>query len=231
MHLTYIDEVKYEDPRQPYYWLCALAIPGENVVSVEDSLNDIAEQYFGSVILDPTTEFHATKIVQGKGPFKGDKLAKRVQLFKDLVDAIDLHANIGRIKIRLDPSKMYSDDYQKLAFMFLVERVEMLMNRRLSKALLIADRDKEFVNTNVRNLSNYKAQGTSFELGHEIMNLVDTVHHTDSHHSRLIQLADIYTYSMCLLDKKHDKYPKSELTQYMRKLKNFRHPTKYKIWP
>lgn len=47
MHLKYIDEVKYEKGRQSYYWLCALAIPGEDVVSVEDSLNVIAEHYFG----------------------------------------------------------------------------------------------------------------------------------------------------------------------------------------
>ena len=46
--------------------------------------------------------------------------------------------------------------------------------------------------------SAFKVTRTNFQFGQEITRVVDTVHHTHSHHSRLLQLADIYTYAVCL---------------------------------
>lgn len=231
MHLVYIDEVKYDEVQEPYYWLCALAVSEEDIVSVEDALNRIAADYFGSPALEAHTEFHATDIVQGKRAFKGHDLEKRVILFKRLVDVIDGHPNLGRILVRLDPSRMNRNDHQSIAFMFLVERIEQLMIARASKALLIADHDKQFINTNVRSLSTYKATGTEFQYGHEILSVVDTVHHTQSHHSRLLQLSDVYAYSLSLRAKQPEKYPKNHLVEHVCALSNFVFPSKYKYWP
>lgn len=231
MHLVYIDEVKCDHAQERYYWLCALAISEADIVSVEDSLNAIAQSYFGTTVLDSRTEFHAVHIAHGKGPFKGHNIAKRVALFKDLARVIDVHPNVGRVVVRLDPSKMTRDDHQAFAFMFLVERVNDLMLARGSMALLIADHDKEFVSTNVRNLSSFKATGTDFQFGREIRNVVDTVHHTHSHHSRLIQLTDLYTYAMSLREKEHSGYPRAQLVEYVNALSNFSFPSKYKYWP
>lgn len=35
MHLVYVDEVKYEPPVQPYYWLGGLGIPDRAIQSVD----------------------------------------------------------------------------------------------------------------------------------------------------------------------------------------------------
>lgn len=231
MYLTYIDEVKYDPPTQPYYWLCGLAIPESSLKSVEAALSGLAESYFGTSILDKKTEFHAQEIIQGKGPYSGHAIGARLDLFKRIADVIDQHADIGRIQIRLNPSRITRDDYERIAFMYMVERLDQLMLARASIALLIADHDREFANANVRSLSAFKAEGTEFEFGQDISCVVDTVHHTQSHHSRLLQLADHYAYAICLSSNKPDKAPRKDAAEYVNALSNFTGPTKYKYWP
>jgi len=231
MYLVYLDEVKHDSMREPYYWLCGLAVPEEDIAEVETCLGTIAGEYFGSSLIDVSTEFHATSIIQGKCAFKGHNVARRLALIKRLSDVISKHPNLGRIVIRLNPAKMDPKNCQSVAFMFIVERVNQLMCTRKSHALLIADRDEQFVGVNVRNLSQYKATGTNFPYGQQIKNVVDTVHHTCSHHSRLIQLADVYAYSVALCSKTGLTHLRKDFSSYARKLDNFLFPTKYKYWP
>src|SRR5690606_21603458 len=116
-------------------------------------------------------------------------------------------------------------------FMYLVERVDQLMVSRKSLALLICDHDKEYVNENVRNLSTYKTTGTDFEFGQDIDHVVDTVHHTQSNHSRLLQLADVYVYLCAMLQNGGTDYPRAEIIKHVKGLPNFAWPSKYKHWP
>ncbi len=51
-------------------------------------------------------------------------------------------------------------------------------------------------------LSNYKAAGTDFAFGREIKNLVDSVHFTQSHLSRFLQLADVYVWLLRFRNRK-----------------------------
>ncbi len=230
MHLVYLDEVKFQEGQQPYYWLCGLAISDEKIMAVEAALAESAEAYFGSRILRPETEFHASYIVHGKGPYKGAALDERVALFERLVDIIDVN-DLGRIIVRLDPTRIARTDIEAIAFMYFVERVDGLMRRYRSKALLIADHEKDLVTMNVTNLSNFRVDGTDFEYGRKIAHVVDTVHHTHSHHSRLIQLADLFTYGVCLANKSELRYPKDHLVRYMREKQNLLFPSTYKFWP
>lgn len=231
MHIVYIDEVKNDPGQEPYYWLCALAIPDGDILSVEDDINALALDYFGTQELSVETEFHASPIIQGKGPYKGKDLSGRIDLIKSLTDVVAGHPEMGRIQVRLDPSRMSRDDYARISFMFLVERVEELMARRRDMALLIADHDKEFSNANVRSLSGFRAEGTEFEYGRSITRIVDTVHHTDSHHSRLLQLADIYAYGCALCEKSGLKGAREAVATHIKALDLFLWPSKYKHWP
>lgn len=231
MHLVYIDEVKYHPPEQARAWLCALAVPSEVIKSVEAALDEIADDYFGSRVLDMSTEFHAKDIVHGKGPYAGKDMGGRLALLKRLTTVVEQHPQIGRVQVSLDPSRINRADHERIAFMFMVERVDQLMAARQSLGLLIADHDAEFANENVRSLSSFKATGTEFQFGQSITNVVDTVHHTHSHPSRLLQLADVYVYSICLAYNKPDKYPKKELVEHIHALDPFYFPDKYKFWP
>ena len=230
MHLVYIDEVKHDPKAQQYYWLCGLAIPEEDIATIEASLDEIALDYFGSNEPTVSTEFHAVFIVQGKGPFKRKDTDGRIALFTRLASVIEAHPNIGRIVVRLDSQRISRPDLQTIAFMFFVERVDGLMKERNSKALLIVDHDAEFMNSNVKQLAKYRAGGTDFAFGREIDQVVDTVHHTHSHHSRLLQLADIFVYSKCLCSQDGLKYPRSNIVEALNKLEYF-YPSKYKYWP
>lgn len=231
MHLVYIDEIKYNPPEEQFYWLVALAIPEHCVRSVEAAINDVATRFFGDSAPDAGSEFHATAIVQGKAASKGRHLDDRVRVFQELTDIIDQHPDVGRIVIRLEPALMTRTDFHSIAFMYLVERVEELMATRNSAALLIADHDRETVWPNVRSLAWYRDGGTDWAYGREIKCIVDTVHHTDSAHSRLLQLADIYAYAMSLREKAPAKHPRSTLVAYINGLSNFSWPTKFKLWP
>ncbi len=231
MHLVYLDEVKYQEEVEPYYWLCGLAFPWQSIRDVESRLSEISSDYFGTAVLSKDNEFHAREIVHGKGPYKGHEIGKRVELYKALIDVIDNCPELGRIKVRIDPSKMIADKIPEKAFMFFVEKVNSLMRTLKSLAMLISDHDKDMISINVANLSNYKQYGTEYQFGTDIEYVVDTIHHTHSHHSRLIQLADIYTYSMALCPKGNLNYPRSELLEYVKTKNNVMSPSKYKYWP
>ena len=231
MYLTYIDEVKYDNISEKYYWLCGLAFPEESIKLLENGLSEISQDYFGTPILSTETEFHASHIVHGKGHYKGHQLNSRFELYKSLLDTLNNCQDLKKIEIRINPAKMVAADYQNKAFMFFVERVNSLMGVLKSTALLISDHDKDMVSSNVTSLSTYKEQGTKYEFGSKINNIVDTIHHTHSHHSRLIQMADIYTYTMALRAKRGLNFPRKEILAYAKAETNLLNSDKYKYWP
>jgi hypothetical protein len=231
MHVVYIDEVQNDPMSQPYFWLGALAITEKDLFSVENALNGIARAFYGSELLTRDTEFHATQIMQGKGNFKGRGLDERINLLCQLTTVISDQPDVARIQVRLDPSRMSRDDHARIAFMFLVEKVDQYMASLRDTALLIADNDKEFANANVRSLATYRVQGTEFAYGRDITHVADTVHHTDSRHSRLLQLADVYVYSCALVEMPDLQGHRRVVSDHIRALPNFCWPTKYKRWP
>jgi hypothetical protein len=230
MHLVYIDEVKYALPRQQYHWMGALAFPDHSVRDIDQRLSAIALDYFDTPILDASNEFHGTDIIHRKGPYKNHPMPERIALYKRLIDAIDETPDLGRIEIRIDPSKMKASNYQEFAFMFLIEKVNEYMAKTKSLALLIADDDREIAHTNVRSLSQYKARGTDYAYARPITRIVDGIHHTRSHHSRLLQLADIYTYTLAMLAGDCREYPQSHIRAHVGTKHNL-YATKYKYWP
>jgi hypothetical protein len=230
MHLVYIDEVKYDPPTQKYHWLCALAFPDSAIQAIDRALHAIAERYFGTSVLDLSNEFHAKHVLHGKGPYKGRPMQERVDLFNALLDVIASASDVGRIEIRIEPERMISSDYKDKAFMFLVEKVDDYMRECGSIALLIADEDRELAGTNVTSLSSYRANGTRYAFGKDIRNIVDTIHHTRSHHSRLLQLADFYVYTLAMAAGDHSGYPRREIVAHA-KDRGILFPTKYKNWP
>lgn len=100
-----------------------------------------------------------------------------------------------------------------------------------SLALLISDEDHEFAGDNVASLSAFKARGTNYTFGRSINRVVDTVHHTKSHESRLLQLADVYSHTCSLVAGDCSTEPKKTIEAYARTKQNVLFPTKYKHWP
>jgi hypothetical protein len=98
---------------------------------------------------------------------------------------------------------------------------------------MIGDFEKEqIVNNAVRNLAQYKEDGTEFAFGQNIDSIIDTVHFAHSHNSRLLQLADTYMWTQQL------RYRTSKQSSLRDNLINFINEEtdtywehKYKYWP
>ncbi len=232
MHLIYIDEVKYDPPNQPFYWLCGFAVDQDALSYLDDHVREVARWYFKTEAMQAKTEFHCHQIVSGKGPYKGHTIERRVDLLKRLVEGLCGHESIKRIEVRIDPSKIvYDKDPAEAAFMFFVEKADRLMKSLDSLGVLIADDDsKKTRSANVSSLSNFRQWSTGWYFGRKIEHIVDTIHHTSSHQSRMVQLADVMVYCCQLKNRAERGFVQAQLYECAAKSGLYNAAT-YKYWP
>lgn len=230
MYIIYFDEVKNRPGKQRYYWLGALAIPIDSALSIEKKVNDLSNEVFGSSLLSKDTEFHGYPILCGTGFFKNFDDSKRISIYQKLLVIIHSVKEILKINIRIDSNKYYASmGINEMAFIFLIEKTNELMWDRETLGLLIGDYDDPIIDLSVKQLSEYKEGGTPYRCKN-ISNLIDTVHYAKSHHSRFIQLADIYVHSLQLQEKKYNQPISLSIQAFIKSLE-IRFPDKYKDWP
>jgi hypothetical protein len=234
MKIIYFDEVKFEANRQPYYWLGGIAIDAENIPNIETQLDNLALEYFGDRNLSRATEFHASDIYNRKHNFKLEKNhAKRRELLMKLAE-IASSPEIGRICVRIEPGKMYKSNSEipNLAFMYFVEQVEGYLTSNDDIGILIGDRESNAVTTVFAEaLSRYRNEGTDYEYGKKLHKLVDTVHFTESHLCRLLQLADSFIWLYQFFTKyKPTKYS-ADLYTHIQNNTKINHLDRLKIFP
>jgi hypothetical protein len=195
MLLAYFDEVK-PGQGQPYYWLGGLMVTPEIVSALEDEMSTLAEACFGANAgLTKETEFHATDIWSGSKNFRRLRNpGKRSEILKALLTVAKRRDGVFHVAVRLDIPKltaMADGDIEPTALMFLIERINRFARKHATQALLIGDMENErVVNRSVASLAEYRAGGTRFTYGTAIKNVIDTIHFAQSHHSRMLQLAD-----------------------------------------
>lgn len=233
MYLTYFDEVKYQKGVQPYYWLGGIMVNAGLVAELEAQVNALSTECFGTARLENGTEFHAKDIFHGKNNFKGWDAAKRIDILQRLARVIDRHDEIYKIPIRLEPARMVASDPEHKAFMFLVERVQMQLRQLDSIGMLSGDHEKSMVSASTYNFSRFRENGTDYQFGHTIDRLIDTVHFMHSHHSRILQLADVYMYAqqMCASSAAAANWTRAKFTEFIRKETRLLAPHRYKDWP
>ncbi len=195
MHLLYYDEVKFDPPKQPSYWLGGLAIPYDLIPEIEASVNEVAEKAFGTRLLTKESELHGIEICRGSGNFKGRDFAERLDLLASLL-AIIARDDISRIRVKINPNNItHSGDHpSEIAFMFFVECAEALFKEKETLGMLFGDYDEPIIGTSVATLSEFRRGGTRWARAKDIGRIIDTVHFAKSHHSRMIQLADVFLY-------------------------------------
>lgn len=196
MYVTYFDEVKADLKQgQDSYWVGGVCVKLDHIAGLEDQVNSISKDVFGSVDLITATEFHAKAIYFSKFPFKGWRPDKRLQTMMRLIDIIVQPDVVRRVYAKINVAKLQlPEKAAEFAFAHFVERVQMLVGKE-SKTLLIGDMDAEQANQTIREFSQYRIGGTPWEFGRDITSIVDCVHFAHSHHSRMIQLADIYLFA------------------------------------
>lgn len=234
MHLVYYDEVKYESQKQPAHWFGGVAIHTDRVAEIEQELNALAEDVFGSSLLATQTEFHAKDIFHGKKNFKGVPFEERLEVLEKLV-AISAGEYVSAIYSRVDVDKVAfisnTTEIEELTFMYFVEKVDQFLKMKNSYGMLIGDFDEPNIGPSVANLSKFRSEGTKFSYGREITQLIDTVHFAKSHHSRLIQLADIDLYCRQFCCQKNESNSRQAFIEIIRRYSTGRFPKKYKDYP
>jgi Protein of unknown function (DUF3800) len=200
VYVTYFDEIKPNPKRnQPHYWLGAISLPMAEIAAVENKLNDLAHKQFGSRELTRSTEFHSVDIYFRNGNFKHEQdVGKRLQVFRELFDVFDSCSSIEKTFVKIIPEniKYSSQSPESIAFMYLCEQVDGVMKRLKSHTLLIGDQDEERSNSAVREFLQYRTHGTNWRMGKDLECVIDSLYFTHSHHSRMLQLADVYVFSM-----------------------------------
>lgn len=234
MFLIYFDEVKYDPNSQPFYWLGGLVVDAQLVKELESEVDSLAKECFGDSTLNRDTEFHAAEIFHRKRNFKQwSEIDKRLSVLKRLASVIGRPDEIGRVYVRLEPARMVAEDnLDQKAFMFFIERVEMYLGSKKDLGMLIGDRENGKITTVfAESLSRYREHGTYYAYGKKLERLIDTVHFTESHLSRMLQLADVFVWLLQLCEKNSKEYPSSDLVQYVRAETNVLSVHRYKVWP
>ncbi len=234
MKLVFFDESK-DQPDYPYYHIGGVCIDESNLIETEHLVGSIAIKAFGTDELARQTELHATDIYHRKRNFKKcPDFGKRLELLDDFMAILSLET-VRLIKIQINCTNLYgSQDPAEIAFMFLCERANDLVLANNGLGMLIGDRENDQVADRfAKTLSGYRASGTEFAFGRDIHNLVDSVHFSHSHLSRLLQLADVYTWLLQFRNRNNgSEAPRHQAVMELlvRESVNL-FPSKYKIWP
>jgi hypothetical protein len=233
MHFVYFDEVKYQKKVLNYYLLCGIVIKDDRLDSLENEIDKISCDFFEINERTKATEFHARDIVLQKNIYEPYDESQRMDLYKKLLSLIKKYQlNLIDIKINVEnlPNEYKIKNVQSWALIFMLENVSKLMGEISSKAFMVGDHDGEFSDNNINQFNDYKIKGTPGYKRAVITNVVDTLHYAYSINSRLLQLADIYTYiRMLSIRKKHKNNIAAEIVSYWEEL-NLK-PVKAKNWP
>lgn len=196
MYLSYFDEVKYQPPAQDCFLLGGISVNVDHVGHLESQVSELARQVFGNGMLTKETEFHGRDILQGKANFKGKSCEYRLEVLRELIRILDQPELVHKTWVAIYPENLVATSMpaEDIGFMYFVEQIDALLSRQSAKGVLFGDYDDPVIGSTVASLSRFRHGGTFWRRSREIQNLVDTVHFAHSHHSRMIQLADIFVY-------------------------------------
>ena len=231
MHLFYFDEVKYDPPKQNSFWLGGICVPADVTPRIEEEMNEISGEVFGSRLLCRDTEFHGQEICGGRGNFKGRPLDERLQVL-DRILPIICSEDAMRVYVRILPHNITHTAKRpdEIAFMYLVELVDGLFGEVDSLGMMFGDYDEPTIGSSVASLSAFRSGGTGWSRGKEIKNIIDTVHFARSHHSRMIQLADIYLYCLQFMCGNNSAAWRNKIAAKIAE-SGLDKPTKCRVWP
>ncbi|MDW3118255.1 MAG: DUF3800 domain-containing protein [Roseovarius pacificus] len=201
---------------------------------LKKNLTTLAKDVFGQSVLNLETEFHAKDIFHGKKNFKGMSFDTRLEILDQIISFTALDA-ISSIYARVEIEKVHfissAAEGEELTFMYFIEKADEFLKRNECYGMLIGDYDEPNIGPSVANLSKFRDSGTRFTYGREIKQLIDTVHFAKSHHSRLIQLADVDLYCRQFMHHENNTNSRKALVEIIRKHSSGRFPRKYKNYP
>lgn len=208
MHLCYFDENKH-GPDNPHFFIGGLLIPDKKALDFENTLSQIAFNFFGARSLIQANELHGKELFHGKGNAKGRKLEERVQVFQDIATFVtNNQIPVRMVCIDVDRHKgkyQYPMPAYRLGLMLILERFSEYLDEADDLGLVFGDYEADEVTGAVVDFSEYKSQGkTPMYFGRPLGRLLDTVYFTQSHHSRFLQVADLLVYMAGRYENRND---------------------------
>lgn len=231
MYFAYFDESKNSQFSQ-YFHLGAFCVPASFVSSLEQTMNELSQKHFGNFLPNRYNEYHASWLMNGKGHFKEMTLEQRMKILDDLCYLLDLDI-IKFVHIRIDCSKYHGNDAKLMAFIFLCEKIEKLMMDNSSIVTLYCDKESKDLDSKYKDyLEGFRFHSTPTSYGRRLNCFATSLIFEESYQSRMIQLADLYTWIMqhrmrCI----HDVSPKNEkIREVLLRHKRY-WPNKLRYWP
>lgn len=198
MYLAYFDEVKPSFPERPFFFIGGLVVEDKDVQKIEQSIHGLALDFFGKSTLGKDTELHGIEIFRGNGACKGRSIEERLVLFRGLIDILS-NEKIKKFLVTINCEEhrrryVNPEPEYNLGLMFYIEMVEKFLSDNNSLGMLFGDHEKDQVEKSIINLSEFRLEGTRYRRGKKINCILDTLYFAQSHHSRLVQLADVFMY-------------------------------------
>ncbi|WP_109508248.1 DUF3800 domain-containing protein [Nocardioides speluncae] len=194
MLLTYVDE-SYTKER---YYIAGLAVHHDAIRSLESELAGVVTKARRTCRgVTAGSELHGHPLFHGKEDWAQLQPRQRIGVYGDALQAIADHD--VRIFLRgLDipaQRKRYGRPIppHDVVLQHLLERVNGYAARTDQAALIIADELQED-DRHRKNLTDFRMYGTPGYLSSELPRIVDTIHFAPSHHSRLLQAADLVAF-------------------------------------
>ncbi|MCS6569440.1 DUF3800 domain-containing protein [Curtobacterium flaccumfaciens pv. flaccumfaciens] len=153
--------------------------------------------------VEAQAEIHAHPIFHGKGAWSAVPPRVRVKVFLDVVDAVVASGATvllrgcrpGRLR-RYQDARGFRDRHspEQVAFQHLLQRVDGKAGEMGVHALVIAD-ERSDRDRHRERFEVYQAYGTpGTYMQTRLERLLDTVHFAPSHHSRMLQVADLLAF-------------------------------------
>ncbi|MBW0254854.1 DUF3800 domain-containing protein [Cellulomonas sp. PS-H5] len=191
--LAYVDESYSPD------WFTLGAVIGDAaaVRRIEVGFDALVARYRGQFDLDAGTELHGYPMFQGAGVWRRVPLRARINLYAGAMRVVgDSGArvilrgiDVARQRVRY----VHPHPPHEVALAHMLERIDSSADARRAHALVLADEvhNSERHRTNFRD---FRTDGTPGYRSSTLPRLLDTIHFAPSHHSRLLQAADLVTF-------------------------------------
>jgi len=102
-----------------------ICVSPDTLMVIEEELNNISNDVFGSDTLVPGNEFHGVDICQNKGNMKGRSFIERENILRRILNIFS-REDVYRLYVRIIPENITHTQkpVEEIAFMFLVEDVD-----------------------------------------------------------------------------------------------------------
>ena len=227
MLLAFVDESDHGDFR------CFAAVLADEHATKQltDRLNGLMAQASRDYGIATTTEFHAHPMFHGKEAWESVGQRARANLHEKVIDAIveaDVtlllrHVSERRLRERQE-RRGYPDRHppEQVCFQHVLQRVDDIARRQDTSALVIAD-ERGDRDRHRERFAVYQTKGTpGIYRRTTLPSLLDTIHFAPSHHSRMLQAADMlaFTYRRYMTVNETDHRAQQVMDRLWSKLQN-----------